>query len=150
MNVAEIFSGVVSHAMASGLFETVNQHEPKNAPGNGLRASVWLEQIYPTKSGLATTSAQLNMQLRIYSSMLTEPQDDIDPNLLRAVDVMMAAYTGDFQLGGELRNIDLLGNSGTGSGLSARFGYLNQDSKIFRVADITLPLLIKDLWTQVA
>lgn len=143
-----ILDSIQSHALASGLFEQVNGHEPKNAPGNGLTAAVWVQTIAPvSSSGLALTSARFVFTLRIYSGFLQEPQDAIDPSIITAADVLMTAYSGDFQLGGDVRNIDLLGQTGTP--LSAQAGYLNQDGKLFRVVDITLPVIVNDVWAQV-
>lgn len=145
-----ITEAVESHAAASGHFERVNRHEPKNAPGNGLTAAVWVQSIAPLAlaSGLATTAALLVVNVRVYSNMLSEPQDAIDPNVADAVDALMRAYSGDFQLDGLIRNVDLLGQYGPG--LSAEAGYLEQDKKMFRVMTITVPLVINDVWEQVA
>jgi hypothetical protein len=44
--------------------------------------------------------------------MLTDPEDAIDPELLAAVDALMSAYSGDFQLGGLITQVDLLGAYG--------------------------------------
>jgi hypothetical protein len=148
MDVSAILNAAQSHALASGLFEAVNGHEPKSAPQNGLTAALWADAIGPdpTASGLAATSGLVVLKVRLYTSMLSEPQDAIDPAMLGAVDVLMTAYSGDFELGGLVRNVDLLG--ATGTSLSARAGYLNQDGKLFRVMDITLPLIVNDLWGQ--
>lgn len=149
LNAATLLSQVVSHMMTLGLFERVNKHEPKNAPGNGLNAAVWVQTIKPVlTSGLGATSAQVVFTARIYKNMLAEPQDDIDPNLIRAVDVVMNSYSGDFDLGGNVREVDLLGEHG--ESLSAQAGYLDQSGKLFRIMDITIPLIINDVWTQVA
>jgi hypothetical protein len=78
--------------------------------------------------------------------MLAEPQDAIDPAMLDAVDLLCGAYSAGFTLGGALRSIDLLGTYG--APLSAKAGYLTQDSKLYRVMTITLPCIVNDLWTQ--
>jgi hypothetical protein len=136
-----------SHALASGLFERVNGHEPKNAPGNGLTAAVWGQRIDPVlTSGLASSSARLTVQVRVYGNMLAEPLDGIDPNLIEAVDTLMEAYSGDFQLGGAAREIDLLGEHGIA--LTAIAGYLTQDGRLYRVYDLTVPVIVNDAWTQ--
>ena len=77
-----------------------------------------------------------------------KPADAIDPEIMDAVDVLFTAYSGDFDLGGTVRNVDLEG--ATGPGLSAQAGYLNQDGKLMRIMDIVLPVIVSDLWTQVA
>ena len=145
-----LYLAVLDHALASGLFDTVNGHEPKSAPGLGLAAAVWADAIDPVPggSGLNVTTMRLGLNLRIYSAMLQEPQDAIDPNILAAVSTLMAAYSGDFTLGGLLgaQGVDLLGRAG--QALSARAGYLNQDNRIFRVMTILLPLIVPDCWEQ--
>lgn len=146
METAAYIDALVSHAMTTGLFDRVNTHEPKSAPGNGLTAAVWFQTIEPAPGGLASTSVRLTMLLRIYSSMLAEPQDYIDPQIVDAVDQLMNAYTGDFTLDGMIRNVDLLGAGGTP--LRAQAGYLTIDSKMMRIVDITLPLVINDAWEQ--
>jgi hypothetical protein len=60
----------------------------------------------------------------------------------------MAAYSGDFELGGNVRNVDLLGQAS--EGLTAQAGYLEQDGKLYRVMTINLPLIVNDVWNQVA
>lgn len=147
LDTKTILDKIISHALAAGLFERVNGHEPKNAPGNGLTAAVWVQTIDSTRSGLASTSALLVLNVRIYKPMLAEPQDAIDPNVAAAVDALMTAYSGDFQLGDQVRNVDLLGQTGTG--LSAQAGYIEQDHKLYRVMTITLPVIVNDVWEQV-
>jgi len=148
MDVPTILDKVVSHAMATGLFDRVNTYEPKSAPGSGLTAAIWVERIAPQPggSGLASTTGRLELSVRLYTNMLQDPQEAIDPNLLSATDTLFTAYSGDFSLDGAVRNVDLLGMNGIG--LSARAGYIRQDSALFRVMDISLPLVINDLWTQ--
>lgn len=143
-----VLDALVSHALASGYFERVNSHEPKNAPGNGLSVAVWADWIGPATaaSGLATTSVLMRFNVRVFSNMIQEPQDAIDPTLLTAVGALMEAYTGDFTLGGLVREVDLLGQYGPG--LSGQAGYLNQDGKLYRVMTITVPLVLDDVWSQ--
>lgn len=149
LNSQELIDNVASVCMATGLFERVNQHEPKSAPGNGLSAAVWAQTISPSPrfSGLSETAARVEFMIRIYSNMLQEPQDAIDPNVMGAVDALMAAFSGDFQLDASVFVIDLLGMAG--NPLSAKAGYLNQDGKLFRVMDIVCPLVIDNVWSQV-
>jgi hypothetical protein len=148
VQVAAIFDAVLSHPMALGKFERVNGHEPKNAPGLGLTAAVWLDGIRPVPagSGLAETTGVLVFNVRIYGSMTVEPQDGIDPNIAAAAIALFAAYSGDFDLGGAVRDVDLLG--AISAGLSARAGYINQSGTVFRVYTITLPLVVNDVWDQ--
>lgn len=142
-----IFDAVVSDAQSSGYFDRVNEHEPKRKPGFGLTAAVWVQEIFPIKiSGLNSTSACLLFTLRIYSNMLKEPQDAIDRNLLKAMSNLIRRYNDDFDFGGAIRNIDLLGESG--ESLAARAGYQEIDNTMYRVMDLSIPCLVNDVWTQ--
>lgn len=151
----EIFDAVESHALASGLFDSVNTSEPKSAPtAPGLTCSIWIAQIGPAPagSGLASTTSRLELNVRLYTGMLAEPSGQIDPLMTSACITMLEKYSGDFQLSNvtaaSIRNVDLLGTYGTA--LTAVAGYLNVDNLLYRVMTITLPIIVNDLWTQTA
>jgi hypothetical protein len=59
----------------------------------------------------------------------------------------MKELSGSITLGGTVRMIDLLGIDGTP--LSAMAGYLQIDRKVYRVMDLTIPVIVNDMWTQV-
>ncbi|MGD9749786.1 MAG: hypothetical protein AB7W59_02205 [Acidimicrobiia bacterium] len=151
LDLAGIRAAVESHALASGHLDRSTGHEPDHGPGQGISAAVWVDEVRPVRarSGLASTSALVVLQLRLQMPMTYEPADDIDPLLLGAADALMRAYSGDFELGGEVAAVDLLGMSG-GPSLQGKAGYLPQDDQLYRVFVITLPLLVDDLWEQVA
>lgn len=144
-----IFEAVVSDAQASGYFTKVNLHEPKRKPGGSLTAAIWVQSIDPLAlaSGLASTSARIVFILRIYTSMLMKPEDMIDPAMMKACSNMMRRYHGDFDFGGVIRNVDLLGHFGIA--LSSQAGYLEQDNMMFRIMDILIPCIVNDVWPQV-
>lgn len=150
LDIVGITDAVVSHAMASGRFETVNGHEPMNAPSTGgLTAAVWADRVTPVRSsGLDVLSVLLVFNVRLYTSAMQEPADAIDPDMLAAVDDLCAAYSGDFTLGGLVRQVDLLGIHG--QPLDVRAGYLQQDGVLYRVMTIALPVIVNDLWEEVA
>lgn len=145
----DLIDRIASHAMTLGLFDRVNQHEPKNKPGRGLTCAVWIDRIEPARgrSGLATTDARVTFNVRVYTTMLQNPQDAIDPAVMDAVDLLFEAYSGDFQLGDESRWIDLLG-AAQGHELMAQSGYINIDNIVFRVMTITVPVIVENAWTQ--
>lgn len=150
INSQAIVDALASHAAASGYFERVNEHEAgSELPSGGLTAGIWPQVMRPSPpgSGLASTAARLVFMVRIYSPALSQPQDAIDPTMLAAADALMAAYSGDFTLGGLVRDVDLLGAGG--ESLSAVAGWLPAaDGVRYRVIDITVPLVINDAWTQ--
>lgn len=149
ISVQAITDAVESAALRLGVFDRVNMHEPKSAPGKGITVAVWTQSLLPIRaSGLNSTSVRLELNVRLYQSMLSEPQDAIDPAMLQALDSFMGAVSGDFTLGGLIRSVDLMGAYGTA--LSANAGYVQQDQRIFRVFTVVLPLIINDSWEQVA
>jgi hypothetical protein len=145
-----LINAVASEVLAAGFFDRVNGMEPKGAPPDtGLTAAIWVQTLAPVpSSGLTSTSMLFTLSVRLYTSMLAEPQDMIDPQLMAAVDVLMAAYTGKFTLGGLVRKIDLLGEHS--EGLRGEAGYVQIDTKMFRVFTITVPMIVNDVYTQVA
>ncbi|MGA5264272.1 hypothetical protein ACPCI0_29130 [Streptomyces griseoincarnatus] len=152
LDTQEIVSRLASHALSLGVFDRVNKHEPKNAPGRGLTCAIWVERIdLPgSVSGLSKSSGRITFNVRVYTNMLQEPQDGIDPALMRAVDALLTAYAGDFTLGGAVMAVDLHGLGG-GQGVYAQAGYLRMDeNRIFRSITIWLPVVVADLWTQSA
>lgn len=150
LDIRTILAAVEAHAAESGYFQTVNGHEPLSPPTSGVTCAVWVEQIGPARgaSGLDSTTSRLALYVRLYTPLTQLPTDAIDPDLMTALDALMAAYSGDFTLGGIVREVDLLG--AYGDPLSARAGYLRESGAEYRVMTITLPLIVNDLWEQVA
>lgn len=147
MDVPTIFDALVSHSLTLGVFDRVNTHEPTNAPGQGYTVALWVNGIAPIRSsGLDSTSVRIEFMLRLYTPVQMHPIDALDPELLRNTDLLLAQYSQDFTLGGIVREVDLLGQFGTG--LSALAGYVNIDGILMRVMTITLPVIVNDLWDQ--
>lgn len=147
LKISGIQNALVSHALTLGEFDQVSGHEPKNAPGTGLWAAVFLSSGEPVGeiSGLDAASARVAFDIRVSQNMLQEPQDDIDPRIAGAVDTLMAAYCADFTLGGLIRNVDVFGE--TGRGLFFDAGYFEQDHKHYRAVVVTVPMIVNDVWS---
>jgi hypothetical protein len=148
--VDALLDSVTSIAMQTGQFRSVNTHEPKSAPGTGLRLAIWAQTIEPiaAASGLASTSGYVVLNARAYGGMLAKPEDEIDPRLMTAATVLIGAYSADFTLGGTVRNIDLLGEYG--QHLGAQAGYVTIGGTMYRIMTVTVPCVVNDMWTQVA
>lgn len=145
-----IVDAIRDHALRLGRFETVNGHEPTPPGGHGLTGAVWVQRVRTTArfSGLAATSLVLLLTFRVTMSAIAEPKDEIDPVMLAAVSQLLGEFNGDLTLGELVAQVDVLGAHGLGP-LEAKAGWLpapNQRRQ--RAYDISLPLVIADLWTQ--
>ena len=150
--INDITLALISHAEKLGRFQKVNGAEPKGAPGNGLNLGVWVQDFRPAQRyhGLATTSMVLTMSARVYSDMLAEPDGRIDPEMMDAVGAFIEGVSGDFQLDSmeHVMAVDLTGI--TGQGLGGQAGYAEIDRKMFRIFTIDVPLILSDVFSQVA
>jgi hypothetical protein len=146
--VASLVSALESIAQQLGVFRSTNFHEPKSAPGSGLRLAIWVQSIepIPLASGLSSTSGYVVCFARCYGNMLTKPEDEIDPRVMTAMTTLIGAYSADFTLGGTVRNIDLLGEYG--QKLTAVAGYVTIGGAMYRQMTLTVPVIINDMWTQ--
>ena len=146
--VNDLVSKLESIAMATNVFRSVNFHEPKSAPGTGLRLAIWAQSIEPIAlaSGQASTSGYVVCWARACGNMLAKPEDEIDPRIMSAMTTLIGAYSADFTLGGTVRNLDLLG--AYGQRLAAAAGYVTIDSHLYRQMTLTVPCVIDDMWVQ--
>ncbi len=147
-DVRALFSTIVSSAQQLGMFDRIIQHEPKSAPGDGRSLAIWAgdDTSIPQLSGLASTSIRQEFNARIYIPMLTEPQDSIEVDLLEADFALKGAWSAGFTLGGLAFEVDLLGAYGTP--LSSKKGYINQDSRLYRISEIVCPVILVDVFNQ--
>lgn len=144
-----IIEALESSALTLGVFDRVGRHEPENAPGRGITSSFWAGPGRPFKehSGLDATSVLQVINQRLVTTMTSQPADDIDVNLMDALDVQVGAYNAGFTLGGLISHIDILGRSRIEM-LRWETGYVEQDSQQFRMYQIFIPCVINDVWTQ--
>lgn len=147
LDYASFQENLIDHAKRTGLFDKVAGHEMKNGPGLGVHCEIFTDTIDPVQaSGLAATSVRLGIKVRVRTDMLGDPQDGIDPRIIRAAGEFMESVSNDFEVEGQARFVDLLGARGIP--LSARAGYVPQDGKQYRAMDIVVPIIISDVWEQ--
>lgn len=148
--VHALVDAVAGIAMKTGEFRSVNTHEPKAAPGSGLRLGIWAQEItpLPAASGVAATTGYVVLNARAYGGMLAKPEDEIDPRMMAAATTLIGAYSANFTLGGLVRTVDLLGMYG--QSLGAQAGYLTIASTVYRVMTVVIPCIVNDLWEQVS
>ncbi len=140
-----LFEAIQSYAQALNIFQATETHDPWNAPGNRLFCSITLGPVRPVAvaSGLASVSGQVTLLVRVWSGAEQKPLGNIDPEVLSAVCSLMGAFAGGFTLGGTVRDVDLFA-------MSAVPAYVDFEGKPFRVAEISLPLLINDMFAEEA
>jgi hypothetical protein len=150
MDVDTIFDRMESTLAALGIADVVNMHEPKKAPGNGVAIATWPQGLraVPGMGGLNKTTVVIDWAIRFTTNMLTQPGDRIEREMLKAADVVGNAINGDFTLGGAIRNVDILGAHSRGITFDA--GYMDQDGKKYRTYMMRVPLIVDDIWEQVA
>jgi hypothetical protein len=149
MNKDEILDKAVSHVMELGLFDQVNFHSSLTAPGKDLSADITVASYSPMlASGANSVSARLELQFVLVYHLINSPADQIDKIMLNAADLVMQSFANDFDLGETLRMVDIFGAHGTS--MNADFGYVDYEDSKYRVAVITVPLIINDVWEEVA
>jgi hypothetical protein len=124
LDYASFQENLISHAKTTGLFDKVAGHEMKNGPGQGVHCEIFTDTIDPARSGLAATSIRLGIKVRVRTDMLGDPQDGIDPRIVRAAGEFMASVTADFEVEGPLGSLISLARTGSrcrpGPGTSSR------------------------------
>jgi hypothetical protein len=147
----QIFATLQGYAASSGLFDAVVGHEPIKSPAapTGLTCAVQYMGMRPIQSsGLNSVSVRVEMWFRIFTSSLQEPQDDIDPRVMDAVDSLFSSVINDFDFGSQARYVDVFGSDGEGMSVSA--GFVTMDQRPMRTADIVVPILINDAYDESA
>lgn len=143
-----VLSTVVDKVSGTGKFETVFPYEPLSAPTETLSAAVFVsDPVTPiaSTSGLTGADARLVIMVRVLRrASMASPGEDVDLDALDAADAVMDALAGGYTLGGTVRNVDVLGESG--QGLTILPGYATIDKTIFRLMDITVPVEMNNVW----
>ncbi len=146
--IAEIANQLYSKISTLGYFANVDMHEPKSAPTGDLTVGVFVQQMVPVPaaSSLVSTAFRIEYIARIFKPFKAAPEGLIDINIGMAAAAIIGAFSGDFDLTGTVRNVELLG--ATGAALGGRAGYQTIDGTSYRTMDITVPVIVSDAFTQ--
>jgi len=151
-HILALYRAVGDKARATGLFQDVIDHESDNPPGRALTCSVIVGPLEPVgaASGLSIASARLEFTVRMEAPRTAKNPGETDRALLFAGVSVMAGYIGDFELvgvpDGLVRNVDMFGAHG--NGLSFKPGWFPQGEVAYRMADVTVPLILNDVFSQ--
>lgn len=141
-------TNAIRTAASKTALDAILMHEPKAAPNSGITLACWFQRLIPSQrnSGIDVTSVAAVWSLRLHKNMLSEPQDEIDADLLLAAGNLYAALHADLDLGATVESIDVLGIEGTRMVMDA--GYVDIGNTKYRCMTITLPVILADVWTQ--
>lgn len=83
-----------------------------------------------------------------YMNALLEPVDDLDINLSDAISALIVDLITDYTLGDTMRAVDFAGISG--SALESDFAWVELGGVNFRVAFVSVPVIVNDVHAQAA
>lgn len=144
-NISNTLDVLLSHVAASGHVSSNSMGEPIEPPsGDKLHGSVYMRsttvQILYGDGG----TQELHVAVaRLYRPVMREPTDQGERELAIATSELMQDFAQDFTLGGTVREIDLAGGQG-GEAMGAEWGHVVIKDLMYRVVDITVPIVIDD------
>ncbi len=110
--------------------------EPMDPPED-LHAAIFLGPYSNPQTTLNGSIELRSVIVRIYINALREPREEIEFDLDEAVSELHSDILGDFELGGDIRNIEP-------TLMTVTFGYQSIGSVMFRIADILIPMTVDD------
>lgn len=135
-------------AKIGALRSSVVFHDPRVPPTALPALALWLGPIEPIGevSGLSEVSGRITVQGRLYICDAQKVSDKTEEQLLTLMSAVLGGFAGAFTLGGDVMMVDLLG--AYGAKITAQPGYATYDGAAYRVAEITVPVIIDPLWTE--
>jgi hypothetical protein len=117
--------------------------EPKMPPGGTIHAAIFMSEVRVPEVTDKTIEVH-EVIARFYHVLDLQSPDQEAPEIDLAALVQRVAESmlGDADLGGTVRNIDAAGQYGTG--ISTLWGYETISGTTFRIADMTIPIIIDD------
>ena len=140
-----------THAMTSGrLFKTVEAFPPRSAPAvEGVSLHFWLKSVapIPARSSLSSVAVVVSFTAQMFVSDQQMPYAQNDVKLMAALDWYLGQLVGDFELGGLVEQVDVLGAYSPGVTCDAGWQTFDKGAQ-YRAFTITIPLVVDDLWTE--
>jgi hypothetical protein len=132
-----------SYFQAHGGFDEVYEGEPTRPP-DGYAVSVIYHRSRVKETTLTGTIEQRTIICRVYhKAALEDPVPEIEHTMADYVDLIIATFLGDFDLGGIIRNIDVID-------LEVQWGYQTIQNMVYRLADVYVPMIVDDSATFTA
>ena len=138
---------IQSYLIASG-YTTASVGEPKSPPSE-IHAAIFMTSTSVVRLMLNGATEELHVAtVRLHENMLGEPQEDIEFLMAERASKIMEDLFADFELGGNVRNIDAAGING--APVRADWGYNDVGGKMYRIIDITIPMVVDGSATMAA
>ena len=128
----------------SGYFSDVVIGEPtKVLAGEKLSAAVYTQSARVVAVAVNGGTVEVHtVTFRIYRKALTDPVSAAELELALGVQQLLSDILADSDLGATIRAIDVGGIYGETVG--TEWGYVELGGVLYRVADITIPLIVDD------
>ena len=130
---------IQNHLSQSGLFADVQIGEPMSAPDTSDRAfaAILLGPRRVVETTLATSVEERSVIIRVYIAVRREPRQDIEFELDEIASDILSRLGGDFELGGDIRQVWV-------TGMVASPAYQQVGTVMYRLIDITVPMIVDD------
>jgi len=150
-DISDTLSAVQTYVQDLGLFQSVRIGEPKGSLPQGFHAACFMTSVGITSIYVGGETRESHVvMLRIYKDMLSEqsdPQINLETEIAVVVSKLMENLLGDTDLESSIMSIDAAGMDGTS--MSAAYGYVELGGVIYRICDITIPLVVNGSATLV-
>ena len=149
--IKDTLHAVETYVQNLGLFSSVQIGEPKQATGQGLHVALYMESVSIVMIYVGGETRESHVvQLRVYKDMLAEypdPQNNLESELASVVSKLMSNLLGDTDLESSIMSIDAGGMDG--ASMTATYGYVSVGGQMYRVVDISIPLIVNGSATLV-
>ena len=146
--IKSTLQAISDYIQKSGYVQKSTIGEPKAPPSEPVSAAVFLDSVAVAALTLNGTIEVHTVTLRLYMDMLGDPTEDIEFGMAEVVSNISSDLLGEYDLGASIRNVDAAGMHG--SPLRATWGYVDVGGKMFRIVDMSIPLIVDDSATLVA
>jgi hypothetical protein len=152
-NIQSTLDAIASHIARTGYVAEARIGEPSSPPDaiDRLHAAIYMASATVVDLTLSTTIEQHVVTVRLYRRAAFGQGDDagaVEKEMALAVSQVVSNLIGEFDLGATMRNIDVGGQYG--QGIQSEFGYVSIGNTMFRIVDITVPLIVDGSATQAA
>ena len=127
---------IQEHLRGTQRLPSVGIGEPMDPPED-MHAAVFLG---PYSNPATTLNGSIELRsviVRIYLNALEEPREEIEFKMDEAASELHSDLLGDFELGGDVRNIEP-------TLMTVTFGYQSIGGVMFRIVDILIPMTVDD------